>query len=154
MRILAVLAAGMAAGPVLAQESFDACEVFTVEDAQKFLGKDAAAEPVNPKVKHPKVIPSCTYHATREGVKVSATANFRWGKTNDDTQRAFEDARMQFQTKPMLISGVEAFWAGKQGEMMLRKGRTWLTLTIGPALPTQRDINEAKRLAELLVKKM
>jgi hypothetical protein len=125
-----------------------------VEDAQKVLGKDAAPEPVNPKMKRPKVIPSCTYLATRDNVKVAATALFKWGKTNEDTQRAFEDARMQFQTKPMLIEGAQAFWAGKQGEMMLRKGRTWITISVGPAMPTQRDLNETRRLAEILVKKM
>jgi len=38
--------------------------------------------------------------------------------------------------------------------MMLRKGRTWITLAVGPALPTQRDVNTAKKLAEILVKKM
>jgi hypothetical protein len=85
---------------------------------------------------------------------VAATASFKWGKTNEDTQRAFEDARMQFQTKPMLISDAEAFWSGKTGEMMLRKGRTWLTLSVGPAQVTKRDLNEARRLAEILVKKM
>jgi len=154
IRILAMAAAGAALTPALAQESFDACEIFTVEDAQKILGADAAAEPVNPKVKRPKVIPSCTYHATRDNVKVAATALFKWGKTNEDTQRAFEDARMQFQTKPMLIEGAQAFWAGKQGEMMLRKGRTWITISVGPAMPTQRDLNETRRLAEILVKKM
>jgi hypothetical protein len=61
---------------------------------------------------------------------------------------------MQFQTKPMLIEGAQAFWAGKQGEMMLRKGRTWITISVGPAMPTQRDLNETRRLAEILVKKM
>jgi hypothetical protein len=147
-------AVGLQLTPALAQESFDACEIFTVEDAQKVLGKDAAPEPVNPKMKRPKVIPSCTYLATRDNVKVAATALFKWGKTNEDTQRAFEDARMQFQTKPMLIEGAQAFWAGKQGEMMLRKGRTWITISVGPAMPTQRDLNETRRLAEILVKKM
>jgi len=154
IRILAMAAAGAALTPAHAQESFDACEIFTVEDAQKILGKDAAPEPVNPKAKRPKVIPSCTYLATKDNVKVAATALFKWGKTNEDTQRAFEDARMQFQTKPMLIEGAQAFWAGKQGEMMLRKGRTWITISVGPAAPTQRDLNEARRLAEILVKKM
>jgi hypothetical protein len=154
MRILAMLAAAVAMSPAYAQESFDACEVFTLADAQAVLGEDAAAEPANPKVKRPKVVPACSYHSTKDGRKLTATATFKWGKTNEDTQRAFEDARMQFQTKPMLISGAEAFWAGKQGEMMLRKGRTWITLAVGPALPTQRDVNTAKKLAEILVKKM
>jgi hypothetical protein len=154
IRILAVLASGAAAWPALAEDAFDACEVFTVEDAQKVIGMEAAADPVNPKAKRPKVIPTCTYHGVKDGTKIAATATFRWGKTNEDTQKAFEDARMQFQTKPLLLSGAEAFWSGKTGEMMLRKGRTWLTLAVGPAPVTQRDLNDARRLAEILVKKM
>ena len=153
-RILAILATAAAMRPAVAQDSFDACEVFTLEDAQAVLGNEATGEPANPKVKKPKVIPACTYHSSKDGAKVAATAAFKWGKNNEDTQRAFEDARMQFQTKPMLIAGAEAFWAGKQGEMMLRKGRTWITLSVGPATPAQRDINTAKKLAEILVKKM
>ena len=100
------------------------------------------------------MVPSCSYHSTKDGAKISATATFKWGKTNEDAQRAFEDARMQFQTKPLLLSGVEAFWAGKQGEMMLRKGRTWLTIAVGPAAAAQRDLNDARRLAEILMKKL
>ena len=154
VRILAVLAAGAATLPALAEDSFDACEVFTLEDAQKVIGTEAAPEPVNPKVKRPKVVQSCSYHSSKDGAKISATATFKWGKTNEDAQRAFEDARMQFQTKPLLLSGVEAFWAGKQGEMMLRKGRTWLTIAVGPAAAAQRDLNDARRLAEILMKKL
>jgi hypothetical protein len=154
MRILAVVAVGAAMGPARAQEAFDACEVFTLDDAQKLLGKEVTAEPLNPKVKKPKVIPTCTYYASKDGAKLTASASFKWGKTNEDTQRAFEDARMQHQTKPMLISGAEAFWAGKLGEMMIKKGRTWVTLTVGPAQPSQRDINAARTFAEILVKKL
>lgn len=153
MRILAVAAAA-AAWPALAEDAFDACEIFTLDDASKVLGKEAMPEPVNPKVKRPKVIPSCTYHAVKDGAKTAATASFKWGKTSEDTTRAFEEARLQYQTKPMLIDGAQAFWAGKSGEMMLRKGRTWLTLSVGPAQVTQRDLNDARRLAEILLKKL
>ena len=154
MTILAVAAAGVAMAPARAQDTFDACTVFTMDDAKKVLGPDVTEEPVNPKVKKPKVVQTCNYYASKDGAKLTASANFKWGKTNEETQRAFEDARMQHQTKPMLISGAEAFWAGKLGEMMLKKGRTWITISVGPAQPTQRDINAAKALAEILVKKM
>ena len=77
----------------------------TAEDAQKVIGTEAAPEPVNPKAKRPKVIPACTYHATtKDGAKISATATFRWGKTNEDTQRAFEDARMKFDVRYYLVA--------------------------------------------------
>ena len=137
-----------------AEESFDACAVFTQEDASKALGTAAEPEPGNPKVKRPKVVPACTYRAVKDGDKVAATVTFHFGKNNEEVLRAFEDARMRLQTKPLLISGADAFWSAKTGEMTLRKGRTWMTVAVGPAQIAQRELNDAKRLAEVLAKKL
>lgn len=149
-------AAGFAAAacPALAQESFDACTVFTLDDAQKVIGKEAAGAPVNPKAKRPKMVPACSYSAVKDGTNIAATATYRFGRTPEDAQRAFEEARMQFQTKPMLIEGADAFWSAKTGEMTLRKGRTWMTVAVGPSQVNLRDLNEAKKLAEILARKL
>jgi len=108
IRILAMLAAGVPLTPALAQEAFGCpAKSSTVEEPRRrFLGKDAAAEPVEtPRLKRfPKVIPSCTYHATKDGRGRSRPPAVVQGgaKTNEDTQRALRGrARMQFQTKPM-----------------------------------------------------
>jgi hypothetical protein len=140
--------------PVAAQDAFDACTVFTQGDAEKALGTKADPEPVNPKVKRPKVVLGCAYHGNKEGKPVSATAQFKLARTADEQARAFDEARLQLQTKPMILSGAEAFWAGKVGQMHVRKGRTWVTLTVGPAAVRDRDLDSAKRLAESLVKKL
>src|SRR5689334_8927133 len=94
-----------------AEEAFDACEVFTQAEAEKALGTTAATDPVNPKVKRPRVIPNCTYKGFKDGKRVEATVQFRFARNDADAERAFEDARLQFQTKPMLISGAQAFWS-------------------------------------------
>ena len=151
---LAVLGAACLSPSALAQESFDACEIFTQGDAEQALGVTAASEPVNPKVKRPKVVAICTYNGFKDGKPVIASAQFRFGKTDSDAQKAFDDARMQFQTKPMLISGTEAFWSAKTGQMNMRKGRAWLTLSVGPQKFSERDLNDAKKLAEILAKKL
>lgn len=151
---LALAAALALPGVAFAQDAFDACEVFTQADAEKALGVAAAPEPVNPKVKRPKVVATCTYNGFKDGKPVAASAQFRFGKTDQDAQRAFDEARLQFQTKPMLISGSDAFWSAKTGQMNLRKGRTWLTLAIGPAKLSEREAEQAKKLAEILVKKL
>lgn len=143
-----------AGGVALAEESFDACAVFTQEEASRALGSAANPEPVNPKAKRPRMVPACSYNAMKDGAPIAATVTFHFGKTNEEAQRAFEDARMKLQTKPMLISGAEAFWSAKTGEMTLRKGRTWMMVAVGPAQVTQRDLNDAKRLAEVLAKKL
>lgn len=137
-----------------AEESFDACDVFTQADAEKVLGTTAATEPVNPKVKRPKVIANCTYHGFKDGKAVSATAQFRFGKTDADAGHAFEDARLQYQTKPMLISGTQAFWSAKTGQMNLLKGRTWVTVAVGSDRPNERQPDDARKLAEVLAKKL
>jgi hypothetical protein len=151
---LAVLGAAFLQPAAWAQEVFDACDIFTQEDAQAALGTAAAGEPVNPKVKRPKVIPVCTYNGFKDGKPVAASAQFRFGKTDSDAQRAFDDARMQFQTKPMLISGTDAFWSAKTGQMNMRKGRAWLTLSVGPQKLSDRSLDDAKKLAEILAKKL
>jgi hypothetical protein len=151
---LAVLGAATICPLAWAEESFDACEIFTQPDAEQALGTAATSEPVNPKVKRPKVIPICTYNGFKEGKPVIATAQFRFGKTDADAQKAFDEARLQFQTKPMLISGTDAFWSAKTGQMNMRKGRTWLTLSVGPQKFSDRQIDDAKKLAEILAKKL
>ena len=137
-----------------AQEAFDACDVFTQADAEAALGTTAQPEPVNPKVKRPKVVTKCTYNGFKEGKPVAATAEFRFGKSEGDVKGAFGEHRLQVQTKPILISGVDAFWSAKTGQMNVRKDRTWLTLSVGPAKPADRDADQAKKAAELLVKKL
>ena len=148
------VACAFAAMPAAAQDGFDACTVFTQEEAEQALGTKAEPEPVNPKVKRPKVVLGCAYHGHKEGKPVTATAQFKFARTPDEQARAFDEARLQLQTKPMILSGAEAFWAGKAGQMHVRKGRTWVTLTVGGATVRERELDRAKKLAEALVKKL
>jgi hypothetical protein len=141
-------------GLAAAQDAFDACVFFTAEDAEKALGTAAVAEPVNPKAKRPKFVPQCTYSGSKDGKNVAASAQFRFSKTDAEAQRAFDDSRLQLQTKPMLIAGAEAFWSAKTGQMYVRKGRTAMTLAVGPAKLAERDVDQAKKLAEVLLKKL
>jgi hypothetical protein len=152
--IAAVLVVAATSLCARAEDAFDACEVFTQGDAEKALGTTAAAEPVNPKVRRPKLVAVCTYNGFKDGKAVAASAQFKFGKSDADAQQAFDQARMQFQTKPMLISGADAFWSAKTGQMNLRKGRAWVAVSVGPEKLGDRDLNDAKKLAEILAKKM
>jgi hypothetical protein len=113
-----------------------------------------APEPVNPKVKRPKVVTSCTYSGSKDGKAVAATTQFRFLRTPEEANKAFEEDRLKLQTKPMLMPGAETFWSGKTGQMHMRKGRAVVTIAVGPAKPNERDIEQAKKLAELLIKKL
>ncbi|HUQ29098.1 MAG TPA: hypothetical protein VM051_10910 [Usitatibacter sp.] len=154
MRTMAAAATLCIVIPAAAQEGFDACAVFTHDDAKKVLGAEAAGEPVDPKVKRARMVPVCSYNGLKDGTRVAATATFKFGKTDEEVQRVFEDARMKFQTKPMLISGADAFWSSKTGEITLRKGRTWMTVAVGPQQLNLRDVNDARKLAEILARKL
>ena len=155
-QVLALLTAAFAvcALPAAAEEAFDACHVFTAEDAEKALGTKADPEPVNPKTRRPRTVLTCGYHGSKEGKPVTATAQFKFARNADEQARAFDEARLQLQTKPLILSGAEAFWAGKAGQMHVRKGRAWVTLTVGPAAVRERDLESAKKLAEALVKRL
>jgi hypothetical protein len=97
----------------------------------------------------------CTYTGFKEGKAIEAKAQFRFGKTDSETQRAFDEHRMQVQTKPILIPGTDgSFWSAKTGQMNIRKGRTWLAVSVGSPKLSERDSDQAKKLAELLVKKL
>jgi len=149
----AALAAWAAMG-ACAQDTFDACEVFTQADAQKVLGANVDPEPVNPKAKKPKVIPTCTWWGSKDGKPISASATFRFARTDADAQRAFDDEKLKFQSKPMIIGGSSAFWSAKQGTLQLLKGRTWLLVAVGGAKPAERSMDAAKKVAEVLEKKL
>src|SRR5262249_33064441 len=130
-------------------------DVYTADDATKMLGATANPEPVNPKVKRPKVIPICTYTGNKDGKAVATSVQFRWGKTDEEAKKEFDQARLQFQTKPLILSGVdEAFWSGKTGQLHIRKGRTWVTMSNGADKASERFIDDAKKMAEMLAKKL
>ena len=151
--VLAAIASPAAAQPSL--QAFDACQVFTQADAEKALGTAAAGETVNPKVKRPKVVPVCAYNGFKEGKPVEARAQFRFMKNDAEAQRDFDTARLQYQTKPLRITGSDAsFWSAKTGQMNIRKGRTWITVSVGPPKLSEREMEPAKALAEALVKKL
>lgn len=153
-RSISLVALAMFAAPALAQEAFDACEVFTAADAEAALGTTVQGESANPKAKRPKIVTKCSYTGFKEGKAVAATAEFRFGRTEGDVKGAFGEHRLQVQTKPILISGSEAFWSAKTGQMNVRKQRTWVQLSIGPAKPAERDAEQARKAAELIVKKL
>jgi hypothetical protein len=151
----AITAAALTAAAATQETPFDACAIFTQADAEKALGTEAQPEPVNPKARRPRVVTTCTYTGTKDGKPVAASAQFRFAKTEPEARGAFEDARLQYQTKPLLLAaGIEAFWSAKTGQMHVRKGRTWLTVSVGGAKPAERVLEPAKKLAEILASKI
>ena len=152
MTAAALAAGGMASAS--AQDTFDAADLFTQAEAQKALGVPAEAEPVNPKARKPKVVPTCTWRGSKDGKPVSASATFKFARTDADAQRAFEDEKLKFQSKPLLIDGVSAFWSAKLGTLQFLKGRTWVVVAVGGAKPVERDADASRKVAEVILKKL
>jgi hypothetical protein len=162
MRLLKMVPAALiVAAPAVmaAEQAFDACQVFTQGDAQQVVGAPMQSPPEPPRGKHPKpapkVVPACMYSGVKDGKPVAASVRFHFTKSDAETLREFEDNRMRIQTKPLLIPGIDAaFWSARTGEMNLRKGNTWVTLTIGPEKAVEREMDSARKLAETLAKKL
>ncbi len=150
----AALAAALFMAQAAHAQDFDACTVFTADDAKAVIGVDVSPEPVNPKVKRPKVVPTCTYFGNKDGKPTTASVLFRFGKTDAEAKSAFEAARLQFQTKPMLMGDIAAFWSAKQGQLYVLKGRTWLTIGVGTEKISERNSEGARKLAGLLLPKI
>ncbi len=154
---LAALLAGLPAAALAApaaEPGFDACEVFTQAMAKAALGTAAEPEPINPKVRRPKVIPTCTYHGSKDGKPVSASVTFRFARSDAEAGHAFGEEKLKFQSKPMLIGGASAFWSAKLGNLQMLKGRTWVVITVGGAKPADREDDDARKVADALEKKL
>ena len=78
--VLAAIGVTAALPAWAAEEAFDACTVFTEADAQAGLGVAAAPEPINPKVKRPKVVLTCTYQGFKDSKAVAASTTFKVGR--------------------------------------------------------------------------
>ena len=135
-----------------AAAAFDACDVFTQGEAEQVMETSVASE--RAKAKRPALVTACSYRGVKEGVPVEASAQFRFAPSEADAQRVFDEARMHLQTKPFLIGSAQAFWSKGNGEMYLRKGRAWVTLSVGPDQAKDRDMEPARRLAEMIAKKL
>ena len=152
---VAIFMAMSAGAARAAEEPFDACLLFTQAEAEKALGTAAAPEMFNPKVKRPKVVTSCSYFGTKDGKPVEARAQFKSARSDAEVQHAFDEAKLRFATKPLLIPGADAsFWSAKTGEMNLRKGRHWIVVTVGPPKPQEREMEPSRQLAQALAQKL
>jgi hypothetical protein len=131
------------------KDAFDACQVLTQADAEKALGK-AVAVPELPKGKKPVVSATCTWMAGEDSV----SAQFIGAKTDAEAKKAFDEMRLQFQTKPVMMSGMEGFWGGKTGKFYALKGRTAVIVGLGSPRLNERDADKTRKLAEALLAKM
>lgn len=147
----------VATNAAVAQEpkEFDACRVFTSQDAEKVLGVIVTQDVVNSKAKV-KVVLACNYTSTSGDARTLqvAGASFRFAHNDDEAKRSFSEARHGVRGKPMIVAGKDAFWIEKLGQLNVLKGNTWLTVSAGPVGMQGRDATPAIKLAEILLPKI
>lgn len=133
-------------------KEFNACAIFTADDAAKAIGAPAEQEAV--KGKPPKVITSCSYNATFEGKPQLANVQFRFARTPAEAAASFRESRLEVRGKPVIINGSDAYWHPKLGQLHLVKGATWLVITVGSFKENERQPEQARKLAELMLPKL
>jgi hypothetical protein len=154
--LLPILLLGSSLALAQGPKEFNACAVFSAEDATKVLGAEAEQEALKgkpPKVP-PKFVPICTYNATVEGKPQFATVHFRFARTPAEAMASFRETRLEVRGKPVIINGHDAFWHPKLALLHLVKGATWVVIAAGPQKENERQPEQAKKLAELLIPKI
>ena len=68
MRMMAAAAMAVASMTAAgAEDAFDACDLFTIDEARKVLGANAEAEPVNPKARTTRSMSTPTIQLNSRG---------------------------------------------------------------------------------------
>lgn len=140
----------------------DACTIFTLADAKQLLG-DTAKGGSNPIFESSSDfdVSTCTYTQDQGAnapvsSKKSATLQVQAPKT------AVGIASNQKEFGPFKPAGVQdvagygdlAYWDPEHGQMNILKDNIWYTLSYGPTTPSERTLDQAKQLADLLISKM
>jgi len=140
-----------------------ACDVFTLVDAKSLLG-DTAAGGTNPIYEATNDISasSCTYSqdlGTNAPVasRRSATLLIRVPHTTKGSiSNRTQFNLLESAAKSKVINyGSSAYWDSKHGELnILTANSSWLVISSGASSPAQRSLDDAKRLADIVLSKI
>jgi hypothetical protein len=140
----------------------NACAIFTLADAKQLLG-DTAKGGVNPVYdSSPDFdISTCSYTQDQGAnapvaSKKSATLLMQAPKT------AIGIASNQKEFGPFKPAGVQdisgygeqAYWDTEHGQLNILKNNTWYILSYGPNTPSERTLDQAKQLADMIINKL
>lgn len=135
-----------------AGREFNACSLFTADDAAAILG--TAVEQEVFKSKAPKVQPNCVYTAKVDGKPALVSVQFRFFRSPAEAVAALKEARLEARGQPLILGGQDAYWHPKQALLVITKGNSVVTLTAGPARENERLQELARKAAERLLPKL
>jgi hypothetical protein len=139
-----------------------ACGIFTLADAKQILGDSAkGGENGTPTSSGDLEVSTCSYtqdagnNAPVSGSK-SATLLVRAPKTGVGTtsnQNQFGYLKPAG-SQPVTDYGDSAYWDPQYGQLNILKHNSWYVLSNGPITPSERTLDQAKALADILISKM
>ena len=142
-----------------------ACDLFVLDDAKKILGDGATsgetAASNNTTESDDVAVSSCTYSSgatTLANISNIKTASIL--ARSAKTKTGAESNKMQFgSAKPEGVEDVSgygdaAFWNPQVGQLNILKGSNWYILSYGTARPTDRTLDDTKKLADIVVGKL
>lgn len=135
-----------------ASREFNACSLFTADDAAAVLGTSVEQEVF--KTKAPKVQPNCVYTGKVDGKASVISVQFRFFRSPQEAVAALKDARLEGRGQPLILGGQDAYWHPKQAYLVITKGNSVVTITAGPSRENERLPELARKAAERLLPKL
>jgi hypothetical protein len=143
-----------------APRAAQACKLYTLTDAKRLLGQQAkpSTNPIYDSNGSNLYTSSCTY--TEESppgqqpeIKQSSTLTVRRPQTDKGIQSNQGEFGPLKPVDSQVVDGYgdSAFWDPTHGELNVLRTNTWYEFSIGPSTPADRTLDQAKRMADLLL---
>jgi hypothetical protein len=142
-----------------------ACDIFTLDDAKKILGDQAQKSDVNPPDASSEDIEvtQCFYEQpagdTLASIKAQKQASIlvRGAKTSkgaESNDAVFKGSFKPAEAQDIPNYGDGAFWNPQFGQFNIYKNGNWYILSVGPSTPSEKTLDDAKKLADALIGKL
>jgi hypothetical protein len=142
-----------------------ACEIFAFGDAKKILGDQAQKSDVNtPDASSEDIeVSQCFYEQpagdTLASIKSQKQATFivRGAKNQNGVEgndAVFKGSLKPTEAQDIAGYGDGAFWNPQFGQFNVYKNGNWYILSVGPATPSEKTLDDAKKLADVLIGKL
>ena len=139
-----------------------ACTVFTLADAKQVLGDSAKGGDTNSSTSsNDLAVSTCSYtQDSGSNVPVSSSKSASLLVRAPKTGAGITSNQNQFgYLKPAESQHVDgygdnAYWDPQFGQLNILKNNTWYIVSNGPITPSARTLDQAKQLADLLIKSM
>lgn len=155
-----------AGGEAKTRQAKKACDVLTLEDAKKVLGENAEKTelPSGGAASSDDIdVTQCIYSQpagdTLASIKAQKQASIlvRSAKTDkggESNKEVFEGSLKPAEAQDVSGYGDGAFWNPQFGQFNVYKNDNWYIISVGSSTPSEKTLEEAKVLADLIIGKL